>query len=542
MNLLYILLALFPIALALVLMTRFKVSPGKALPLAWLAAAILGLCAWRMPLLDIAAVSAFGCLKALDIIFIIFGAILLLNILRKSGALDTINHSFAHISEDRRIQMIIIAWLFSNFIEGAAGFGAAPALAAPLLVGLGFPVLPALVVSLVCNSMTVPFGAVGIPMLTIQSSLRVPLEQLSMDVSAFNTQMISQFTSISALYGAFLPFAAVAFMIILAGGNRKLRSIIEIFPFSLASGILFVIPWKYTAIWLGPELPSILGSIIAFPFIYLMLKTKLLIPRHIWKFPGETEKTQSIPADFSDVLSPFQAWLPYTVIAILLVLTRLPALPFKGWLAAISTMRLPAICGIEGTAFSWTILGNPGIFPFLAVSIATVFSYGLDSKSLLSLFKGTEKQVRMAALAIAASFALVQVMIFSDGQTSNHPGMLTVIAQGAVDLFGPAYLAIAPAIGVFGTFFSGSCTVSNILFGTLQFNTANLLELPETLAVALQNIGGGIGSMIRLSGIVAACATVNAQGKEGKLILLNILFAAVMVILALLATVLLYLR
>ena len=139
-------LALFPIAAALLLMGKFKVSPGKALTGAWLATAAIAALVWKMPLVNIAASSLLGLGKALDIILIIFGAILLLNVLKHAGAFTTINRSFSSISDDRRIQLIIIAWLFAGFIEGTSGFGAAPALAAPLLAGLGFPAVTAVAV------------------------------------------------------------------------------------------------------------------------------------------------------------------------------------------------------------------------------------------------------------------------------------------------------------------------------------------------------------------------------------------------------------
>ena len=143
------LLAVFPICLALVLMTKFHVKPGIALPGAWICTALAGMFAWHMPLKEIAAVSVLGVVKSLDIILIVYCAVLLLNILRENKAFDVINSTFGTMSSDRRIQLVIIAWFFSSFIEGAAGFGSAPALAAPLLAGLGFPVVIACAAALV---------------------------------------------------------------------------------------------------------------------------------------------------------------------------------------------------------------------------------------------------------------------------------------------------------------------------------------------------------------------------------------------------------
>jgi len=135
----YIFAALFPILFALVLLTVFKVTPGKALFPAWLLTGIAALWLWQMPAVPVLAASVLGVLKALDIILIIFGAVLLLNVLKSSGAIRTVNHSFSAISDDRRIQAMIVAWMFGGFVEGVSGFGAAPALAAPLMVGLGIP-------------------------------------------------------------------------------------------------------------------------------------------------------------------------------------------------------------------------------------------------------------------------------------------------------------------------------------------------------------------------------------------------------------------
>jgi len=533
-----ILLSLFPILTALVLMVRFRVTPGKALPLALSLTVLSGIFGWKMPLLQIAAVTILGLLKSVDIILIVFGAILLLNILKSSGALSTINATFAHLSPDRRIQAIVIAWLFSNFIEGAAGFGAAPALVAPLLVGLGFPVMSALMVSLVCNSLAVPFGAVGIPFLTITSTLQSNLEQLGLDHTQFISKTMAELTDISVFYGIFLPFVAVAFMIFLSGAPRKWRSVMEIFPFAVYSGAIYVIPWKYAAIWLGPELPSILGAAFALPWALLMVKIKFLIPRHVWEFPENRGKTSTAgsPSIAPAVMSPFKAWLPYTVIALLLLLARLSMLPFKEPLTHCFCLHLDSIFGVAGTQFRWSMLMNPGILPFTAIALLASVFYGLKCKALCTIIKASERQIRFSALAIAASFAIAQIMIFSSQNEAGLPGMLTIVAQGAASLFGKAYILVAPVIGVFGTFLSGSCTVSNILFGTIQLNTAHLLHLSETTVIALQNVGGGLGSMLRLSGIVAACATVNAGGKEGKILLLNCLPALVMLLLALLGT------
>ena len=225
--------SILPIAAALVLMTKFKMKPGMALPFSLALTALFGYFVWDMPIGQICAVSLFGILKSLDIILIVFSAVFLLNILKKNHSMEIINNTFAGISPDRRIQMVIIAWLFSSFIEGAAGFGSAPALAAPLLAGLGFPVIMACVAALVGNTLPVPFGAVGTPTITLNSILSRNVTSVGLETETFFQKMLTIFTDISLVSGIFPPFVMVTFIILLSGGKNKMRAIVEIFPFCL---------------------------------------------------------------------------------------------------------------------------------------------------------------------------------------------------------------------------------------------------------------------------------------------------------------------
>ena len=514
----YALLALLPIFAALFLMSKFKVSPPVSLLLALAGTAVLGCGVWGMRVLYVTEVSLLGVLKSLDIILIIYGAILLLNILQRTGALESINRSFSQISEDRRIQLIVIAWLFSGFIEGAAGFGAAAALAAPLLAGLGFPAFAAVAVSLICNTMPVTFGAVGTPVLTVGSALSGNLEKAGVPVAEFMKEVVSESAGIFAISGTFIPLIAVAFLVLSSSKEkvRRMRSILEI------------------------VLPSMLGVVVGLPIVILAIRLGFLVPRHVWGF--QKGATAVPPPRFARHEIPvWRAWTPYAVIALVLVLTRLEVLPFRAFLNSFGRLEIREIPGLPGIGFSWAVFNNPGVFPFLFVALGAAFWFGLGRKELLELCGKARKQILSASIAIAASVAMVQIMVFSDVNTSNLPGMLTTVAEAAASLMGGAYPLAAPLIGVLGTFFSGSCTVSSILFVSIQYDTARLLELPSAAIVALQLVGGGAGSMIRISGVVAACATVGLSGKEGKLILLCCIPTLILVLLALGAAWILYL-
>lgn len=540
------LLALLPIAVALILMSQFKVRPSWALLSAMGLTAILGCTVWHMTPLLAAAAMLQGALKSLDIILIIFGAILLLNILRASGALTALNGSFSCLSRDRRVQVVVIAWLFSGFIEGAAGFGAAAALAAPLLVGLGFPATSAVAVALICNTMPVPFGAVGTPALTCASALSAALERAGAEPGAFMAQAVTQTAAIFAVAGSLLPLLAVAFMILTTSHERRLRSLLEIVPFCLLSGVAYALPWYLTARFLGSELPSMVGAAVGFVPVLAAIRTGLLIPRHVWDFPAQPDDATAPaaapqPGGQPPAMGALKAWTPYAIIATLLVLTRLDALPLKRLLLTAAKVRLTSLLGQDGLDFAWAPLNNPGLMPFVIVALGAALWFGLRGRDIARLAAQSERQIRSSAIAIAASVAMVQVMVFSAGADADMPGMLTAVAQTASSLMGQAYPVISPVIGVLGTFFAGSCTVSGILFVTIQYDTARLLGLPETTMVALQLVGGGIGSMIRVSGVVAACATVNAAGKEASLILRCCLPTLVLTLLALLAAWALYL-
>lgn len=545
-------LALTPLIAALILMGAFRVSPQKSLSAALAVSAVIGFFVWNMSAGVIAGAAVLGVLKALDIIFIIFGAIFLLNVLGKSGALAVINSSFSRISSDRRVQTVVLAWLFSGFIEGAAGFGAAPALTAPLLVGLGFPAVSAVAVALICNTMPVPFGGAGTPALTVQRTLAENFAANGIDSGTFMANAIEHAAGIFSFSGTFLPLIAVAFLVLTTSRARRFLSILEIAPFCLFAGLAFTVPWYLTARFLGPELPSMLGVVVGLPIVILCIKLGFLIPRRVWRFSDESgvpatvsPQSESAPAAGTAEAAPekkisvLKAWLPYVSIAAILVLTRLEFLPFRAALSSFG--RIVIEPGFFPGKFDWAVLNNPGVIPFLPVAIISGLCFGLRWKEIFSVSCAAGMQVKNAAIAIAASVAMVQVMTYSGLSSGETPGMLTAVAETAAALAGSAFPVISPMLGALGAFFSGSCTVSSILFVSIQFDTAKLLSLPQETIVALQLVGGGIGSMIRISGVVAACATVNAGGKESRLMALCSVPVVILLVLSLLAAEVLYL-
>lgn len=540
-------LALTPLIAAMILLGAFRFSPSSSLVVALIISVGLGFFVWGMSAGLIAGAAVLGVLKALDIILIIFGAIFLLNVLKKSGALTAINNSFSKISSDRRVQTVVLAWLFSGFIEGAAGFGAAAALTAPLLVGLGFPAVAAVAVALICNTMPVPFGGAGTPVLTVQKTLSENFIEAGIEPGTFMASAIEHTAGIFSISGTFLPLIAVAFLVLTTSRERRFRSILEIAPFCVFAGLAYTIPWYFSARFLGPELPSMLGAVFGLPIVILGIRFGFLVPAHVWRFPNEScgnaelSKAESVPVAGTPPreISALKAWLPYAAIAAILVLTRLEFLPFRAVLASFG--RIVVEQGFFPGKFDWAFFNNPGVIPFFPVAIVSGLCFGLKAKEIFGVCRASGKQIGAAAIAIAASVAMVQVMTFSGNGASELPGMLTAVAEAAADLAGGAFPIISPMLGALGAFFSGSCTVSSILFVSIQFDTADLLQLSKETIVALQLVGGGIGSMVRISGVIAACATVNAGGKESRIMALCCVPIAVLIVLSLVAAKILYL-
>lgn len=539
------LLAFSPILLTIVLMVGFNWGAKKALPLSLLVAIVVAFGVWKIDIHHILGYSVFGFLKAFDILIIIFGAILILNTMKLSGAMTTINNGFNGITNDRRIQAIIIGFMFGAFIEGAAGFGTPAALAGPLMVGLGFPPLAAAMVALIFNSVPVPYGAVGTP---ISGGAMVTLEQNLADVAAnpevFKLALTKWIAIPNALVGIFIPLLGIAIMTKFFGKEKSIKPALAAAPFAIFAGLAFGIPYVLIASTLGPDLPSLLGAFIGLGIVIFAAKRGFLVPKKTWDFPpkSEWESTWLSNDNAGDTgeakMGLVKAWMPYVLIAIILVVTRIPSLGLKGWLAA-QTITLSNVLGIEGLTYvlKWAYL--PGTIPFILVALITNVMHGMNKKQIVASWKTTFKQLSGAAIALLAGVAMVQLMLKSGSNGAGLDSMLTTMATAIADLSGNAYPVIAPIVGVLGSFMSGSATVSNLLFASLQFETATILGIPQVLIVAVQTIGAALGNMICVNNVVAVCATVGCIGAEGTIIRRNAIPAFVYYLLVMIVVVVL---
>lgn len=525
------LLALTPILVIFLLLVILRWPAKKAMPVAYAITSVIALLIWKTPFIQICAASIHGLVTALNLLFIVFGAILLLNTLKACGDIHAIRQGFVDISPDRRVQVIIIAWLFGSFIEGAAGFGTPAAIAAPLLVAIGFPAMAAVVVALIIQSTPVSFGAVGTPILIGVNTGLSEQPQVQSLLATLNVTHESYLHTIGAtvslfhgVIGTFIPLIMVALMTRFFGKNRSLREGLEIWKFALFSGLSFTIPYMLLGRFLGPEFPSLLGSLVGLVIVVSAAKTGFLQPKRIWSFPKEEEWEEEWKGDFlvdaHDTNSKvsrghcLKAWSPYLIVAVLLVLTR----------------TVPAIKGLvttSGVTLEWANIFGTGIstksqpfyLPGFLFLVAVVMAYGIfrmNGAQIRSSWKESFHTLLGAASALL--FAVPMVQVFLNSQSGALVQMPQVLAQGVSALFGELWPLVAPTIGALGAFIAGSNTISNMMFSLFQFEMAQNIGVTEHIVVSLQAVGGAAGNMICVHNVVAASATVGLLGKEGSVI------------------------
>lgn len=540
----YAFLAFIPIVFCVVVMAVFNWPAKIAMPITWAITAVLGFLAWGMDLLQLTAYSIAGLFSSIEVLIIIFGAILVMNTLKMSGGMMAINNGFRSISPDARVQAVIIGFLFVSFIEAAAGFGTPAALAAPLMISLGFPPVAAVVVALICDSACVAFGAIGTPVVQAIACLggAQNLDQ------AYIAQM-SLWTAIPhAVVMLILPFMAIAIMCKFFSKEKSVKPALQALPFCLLAGASFAIPYVAINIFVGYEFPSLFGALIALVITVAAAKLKFLTPKQVWHFGDESQwdeswKATHLPAPPKESnMSLVKAWLPYVIIALTLVATRIPALGLKGLLndsETIFVIKSNNLFGVANTAFTLKWAYVPG-FVFILVALITVLLHNMKLKDVGAAWAASFKQVSGAAVALVFGLAMVQILRYSgsnDVVSSDMKSMIFYMAEALSAVGKGLYIVISPVIGVLGAFISGSNTVAVTLFANLQEQAANNLGLNTAIIVAANTVGGSIGNMICVNNVVAACATAGTAGREGKIIRINAIPAAIYAVIVILVLV-----
>jgi len=522
------LLALLPIALGGILLVGFRVPARHAMPAAYIAAALVAVFAWDMSTSRVAAASIQGLFLTFDLLFIIFGAILLLHTLERSGGVAAIRRSFNGISDDRRVQVVIVAWLFGSFIEGAAGFGTPAAVAAPLLVALGFPAAAAVMLGMMIQSTAVTFGAVGTPVLVgVQGGLGG--EAFATALAGADLTMLDYLRAVTAkvvllhgIAGVLMPVWMVVMLTRFFGPRRSWTEGLSVVPFALFGGLAFVVPYVMFGTFLGPEFPSLLGAPVGLIIVVSVARQGWLLPEDRWDFPDrstwEAGWASGLEDELADVpegrgVSTVAAWAPYGLLGLLLVLTRLPQLPVGALLRRLE-LSWANILG-SGITATTTPLYLPG-FVLLVVVLVTAVLHRMDGAALAQAFRSSTKVLVGAGVVLVFTVPMVRVYINSDVNGADLLSMPLAMAEWVAGNVGAVWPFFAPMTGALGAFIAGSNTVSNLMFSAFQFGVAERLAMSTVMIVALQAVGAAAGNMVAIHNVVAASATVGLLGKEGE--------------------------
>ncbi|WP_300345547.1 L-lactate permease [Nesterenkonia sp.] len=530
------LLAIAPIVLAGVLLAGFRWPAKYAMPLSYLAALGLAWAVWEMQPVALVAASLEGLIVAATLLYIVFGALLLLSTVTVSGAMDRIKAGFNTISPDRRIQAIIIGWLFGSFIEGASGFGTPAAVVAPLLLALGFPAMAAVAVGLIIQSTPVSFGAVGTPIVVGVANgmgenspgMQERIGELGVTYPEYVAGIGFQTAAIHMTVGILIPLLLVCLLTGFFGEKRNFAEGLKVWPFAIYASLAMTIPSVTVAWLLGPEFPSLIGGLVGLTVVMLTSSKGFLMPKETFDFgpraaweerwmgriaPGEVKETDEAPK-----MTLVRAWSPYVVLAALLVMTRLIE-PLTEFLTTSGLTRISFtnILGVEGINADVDLFYSPG-FILIFVSAVAYLIYRMSGKQIATTWKVSGRQIASTAVALLFAVPMVRVLIQSGTNESGLESMPVVLAQGVANVAGDTWPFFAPFIGALGAFVAGSNTLANLTFAQFQWSTANTIGVTPETVVAAQAAGGAGGNPIAIHNIVAASATVGLFNREGDII------------------------
>ncbi len=515
-------IALIPIIFFFLALAVFRLKGSVAGTITVVLALLVALFLYQMPVTLALSSAIYGFFYGLwPIAWIIIGAVFLYKVTVKTGQFDIIRSSILSLTEDQRLQMLLVGFAFGTFLEGAAGFGAPVAITAALLVGLGFKPLYAAGLCLIVNTAPVAFGAMGIPII------------VAGQVSGVETHAISQ------MVGRQLPFIVPIVLVWIMAIMDGWRGVRETFPAIVVGGGSFAIAQFLTSNYIGPELPDITAAIAS--LVSLTLLFKVWQPKHIFRFENQVDgknqmgDTKSVSAPLPTThYSPAQiikAWMPFVILTAMVSLWSIK--PFKDlfvkgkngqpdgalvdMVMSINVPYLhnavqklpPVVTKITDYAaiykFDWFSATGTAI---MLAAIISIVMLKMRPKQALSTFGETINELRTPIYSIG--------MVLAFAFIANYSGLSATLAL-ALAHTGKAFTFFSPFLGWLGVFLTGSDTSANALFAALQATTAQQIGVPEVLLVAANTSGGVTGKMISPQSIAIACAATGLVGKESDL-------------------------
>jgi glycolate permease/lactate permease len=550
------LVAAVPLVVLAVLLAVVRAAPWRAAVAGAATAFVLAWLVWKMPLgLAVSAATHGMAFGLWPISWIVLSAVFFYNLTVASGDFDVIRHSLARLTEDRRIQALLVAFCFGALVEGIAGFGAPVAISAAMLAGLGFEPITAAVLALVANTAPVAFGSIGIPITTL-GGLVAPI---------LGTDVESTTKALSAMVGRQLPVFSLiipAYLVVLLAGWRRM---VEVLPAVLVAGGSFAVVQLVVSNVLGPELTDILAALLSLAAVAVLLR--------FWG-PRSVDRVNERPNPAGEVRNDprgrvFRAYASYAILVLVILAGQIGN--FGGLRELKPPLNLTALfrCGQPGNAlcpdpwigpattsdsqafrfpvwgFHWPgsyttedgrlaprvhreppIVEDTSPYPltfrldFLAAAGTMVLlasfltflvmrAFGVPWRVFPQTFLKTLRQLRLPIVTIAFILSISTVMNYS-GMTSSMA--LALATTGVLFPFFSAFL------GMLGVFLTGSDTASNTLFGPLQATTARVSGLDPILTAATNSSGGVMGKMISPQNLSVGAAGVDAVGREGEIL------------------------
>lgn len=499
-------LSVFPIVLLIYLMVKRNALPSYiALPLIAALVLAIQLVYFGTDLTTAGANIVSASIDVLTPITVIFGAVLFNRFCEVSGVTNILRRWLGNVSPNPVAQIMIIGWAFAFMIEGASGFGTPAAIAAPILVGLGFHPLKVAMVALVMNSVPVSFGAVGTPTWFGLGPLQLPDHQ------------VLEIGSMTALIHSFAAFVIPVMALRLIVSWDEIRKNLGFIYISIFS---CVIPYLLLA-QVNYEFPSLVGGAIG-------LLVSVFVAN---KGVGLAKVENNLSGDKVTSGEILKALFPTGLLIAILIVTRVKQLPLKAmmndatsWISAqlgsfgvfdISNGLIFSLKNIFGTttSASYKLLYVPALIPFVVTVLIAVPVFAVSAKQTKEVFTTSLKQTKNPFFALVGALIMVKLML-----VGGDNSMVKIIGQSFAGAAGEYWTLFASYLGAVGAFFSGSNTVSNLTFGSVQLSTAELTGLSVSLILALQSVGGAMGNMVCINNIVAVCSVLNIDNKEGEII------------------------
>lgn len=498
-----------PILLLIYWMTKeTPMFSARALPLAALVAYGSRLAWFGTDAYLLNASVVAGLLVALTPILIVWGAIFFFRTMEHCGAMETIRRWLNHLSRNRVAQVVIIGWSFQFLIEGASGFGTPAALAGPLLVGLGFPPLRVAMACLILNSVPVSFGAVGTPTWFGFGQLGLSAEE--MRAVAWKTALIHSAAA------CVVPLLAFRLLV----GWQEIRRNLAFIYLALAAS---VVPMFLLAL-VDAEFPSVAGGLIGLSLTVWLVRHKVGLSR---EEVAAQENSGAAPTSRAVVKALFPLWATVLV----LLVTRIPGLGLRGLLTAtvpawdiplgslgafsISPALVLSLRGIFGTDEDWThqLLYVPSLIPFVLVSVVSWQVLAAPAGTARKVWQESAGRMRNPILALLGALVFARLLMVGGDHSS-----VMLIGHSLAAATGGWWQYLAAYLGALGSFFAGSCTISNLTFGPIQDSIAIQMGLERTTILALQSVGGAMGNMVAIHNIVAVCSVLGLGNAEGEIL------------------------